>query len=107
MFRGSGSNWFYEFRENSPVPVNWNQGSSGSETFPKSGTEGSLNLLQSKDQNGFFEELLLKGLYTQPLPINSFFEKKEGRTAQGFIYHGPSNQLVFNLRTIEPPNIWV
>jgi hypothetical protein len=40
MFRGYGSNWFYEFCENSPVPVNWNQGSSDSETFPKSGTEG-------------------------------------------------------------------
>jgi hypothetical protein len=34
-------------------------------------------------------------------------KNKEGRTAQGFIYHGPSNQLVFNLRTIEPPDIGV
>ncbi len=56
--------------------MNWNQGSSDSETFPKSGTEGSLNLLLSKDQNGFFEEPLLKGSYTQPLPVNSVFEKK-------------------------------
>jgi hypothetical protein len=57
--------------------VNWNQGSSDSENFPKSGTEGSLNLLLSKDQNGFFEESLLKGSYTQPLPVSSVFEKKK------------------------------
>ncbi len=42
-----------------------------------------------------------------PYPSILSLKNKEGRTAQGFIYHGPSNQLVFNLRTIEPPDIGV